>query len=152
MTLRHNAPIRQTVRFRFTILQIVTPDGLRADLSQRHRSRARSWRLFSFWSRTGRSHRAGFYVLKGIIRVQRRCATYGWASATRRRWYVRRERAVAARSSFAIPRSSTREMPNRRKGEGPATSLIRHHGTQSTTLRKRTTVEKLVSCHECRRN
>ena len=134
-----------------TCVQTVnTPVGLPANVLQRHRGRARSWRLFSFWSRRGRSHRAGFYVLKGIIRVQRRCATYGWASATRRRWYVRRERAVAARSSFAIPRSSTRETPNKRKGEGPATSLIRHHWTQSTTLRKRAKVAKLISCHECR--
>ena len=60
---------------------------------------------------------------------------YGWASKTRRRLFGRRERAVAARPSFALPQSSTREMPDRREGEETATTLLRDHGTQSTTVR-----------------
>ena len=75
---------------------------------------------------------------------------YGLGSTTRRDWYVRRDKAVAARSSFALPESSTREMHNRREVEGPATTVILDHGTRSTALRKRAKVAKLVSCHECR--
>ena len=89
-------------------------------------------------------------MLEGGIRGQRRGVTLWAASKTRRRWYVRRERAVAARSSFAFPQSSTRKMSDRCKGEGPATTLIRDHGTQSTTLRKESGKAKLVSCHDCR--
>ena len=73
---------------------------------------------------------------------------YGWASTTRRRWYVRRERAFAARSGIALPQSSTRGMPESRGGDGPATTIIRDHGTQSMTLREK--VARLISCHECR--
>ena len=62
---------------------------------------------------------------------------YRWASITRRRWFVRRERAVAARSSIALPQSSTRDMPDRRKGEEPATTLLRDHGMLLTTVRRR---------------
>ena len=73
---------------------------------------------------------------------------YGWASITRRRWFARRERAAATGSSLALSQSPTREMPDTRKAEGTATTPIRDHGTQSTTLRKRK-VGKLFSCHEC---
>ena len=50
---------------------------------------------------------------------------------------VRRGRAVAARASFALHKSSTTEMPVRRKGDGPGTTLLRDHGKQSSTRRKR---------------
>ena len=60
------------------------------------------------------------------------------------------ERTAAARSSFALPQSSIREVPDRGKWNGPATTLRRDHGTHSTTLRKRGKRAKLVSCHECR--
>ena len=41
---------------------------------------------------------------------------------------VRSERAVAARLSLALQQSSTREMPVRRKGDGPETTLLRDEG------------------------
>ena len=82
------------------------------------------------------------------IRGQQRCATL-WVGFHNSAPPVRGERAVAARSSFALPQSPTREMPDRRKGERPETTLLRDHGMQSTTMRERK-VTKLVSCQECR--
>ena len=70
------------------------------------------------------------------IRGQRRCATL-WVGFHKLASLVRRERAVAARSSLALQQSSTREMPVRRKGEGPDLFYPVITGKQSTTTRKR---------------
>ena len=70
------------------------------------------------------------------IRGQQRCAAR-WVGFHNSASPGRRERAVAARSSSALPECSTREKPVGRKGEGPETKLLRDHGKQSTTMRKR---------------
>ena len=89
-------------------------------------------------------------VRKGYSKTEALCNPMGGLPQLGVAWFVRRGRAVTIRSSFALPQPSTREIPDRRKGEGPATTPLRDYGTQSTTLRKRGKVAKLVLCHQCR--
>ena len=91
----------------------------------------------SFWSRRGVTPGRFLHVGRGI-RGQRRCATL---------WVGFHNSASLVDSTHEGCRSTIElrftAMPDRRKGEEPAHTLIRDHGTQSTTLRKTGKVAKV---------
>ena len=75
--------------------------------------------------------------LEGVFGDSGAMPPYGWASSTRRRRSDARGLSQTQLSS-ALPESSTREKPVRRKGEERETTLLSDHGKQSSTRRTRT--------------
>ena len=126
-----------------------TPDGFRAEVSQLHCGRARSWRRELLVQKGGDDTWKVPAWLEGVFEDSGAVPPYGWASSTQRRRSDARGLSQHDRASLYLdPRRGKSLSGETVKEQKLLYSVIT--GCSRRLGKREPRVAKLVSCHECR--